>query len=110
MSRFENDIRESLRRREPPVGFADRVIARARATDQRKPWWNVNWNWVAAAAAIVLMLSAVPVYREHRRQVEGEKAKNELMAGLRLTGSKLRILQARLSQSEQHTIKLPVEQ
>ena len=31
MNRFEDEISEALRRKEPPAGFADRVIARAAA-------------------------------------------------------------------------------
>ena len=36
MSQFERDLRESLRRREAPEGFAEKVLARTRASDSSK--------------------------------------------------------------------------
>src|SRR5438132_566560 len=97
MSQFERDLRESLRRREPPPGFAGKVIARAREIDERsecKPdralpsrderrearsFWKWSWSWVTAAAMVVMLVGGVSLYQEHRRQLEAENSKEQLM-------------------------------
>ena len=109
MSRFERDLRESLRRREPPEGFAEKMLALARETE--KPVRsNVFGRWVAVAAAVVLMAGGVALVREQRRQAEGERAKEQLMVALRITGSKLRLAQEKVSAIQKHTIELQLQQ
>ena len=78
MNQVERDLRESLRRRQPPPGFADRVLARTRQAEPRR----ISWAWLAAAAMVLLMIGGIGFVREQRRQAEGEKAKQQLMAGL----------------------------
>jgi hypothetical protein len=106
MNRFDEDLREALRRRQPPGGFAEGVLARVRESEApRKP--SFPWRWIAAAAAAVLFLTVgLSVYREHLRRVEGEQAKEQVMFALRLTGSKLRGIQEHV---QQRTIELPVQ-
>ena len=72
MSQFERDLRESLRRREPPPGFAGRVLARTREIDERserRSAWKWSWRWVTVAAAVVMLVAGVSLYQEHQRQV-----------------------------------------
>lgn len=107
MNPFERDLSESLKRREPPEGFAERVLAHTFATE--KPGFS-GWRWVAVAALVVLMAGGVALVREQRRQAEGEKAKEQLMVGLRITGSKLLRVQEKLSEIQQRTIDLHLEQ
>jgi hypothetical protein len=101
MNQVERDLRESLRRKEAPSGFAERVLARTRKSEAPR----TSWVWLAAAALILLMIGGVGLVREQRRQVEGEKAKEQLMASLRITGSKLREIQARLSTIQQGAVQ-----
>src|SRR5215510_13595921 len=93
MNQIERDLREALRRREAPPGFAERVLAK---TQQPEPRGH-SWVWLAAAALVLLMIGGIGVVQEQRRQAEGERAKEELMVGLRITGSKLRDVQERLA-------------
>ena len=111
MSQFERDLREALRRKEPPPGFAGRVIARAREIDERKArWsWKWSWRWSAAAAMVVMLLVVGALYREHRRQ-EAERSKDQLLLALRVTGAKVRLVQERLSQIQMKTIELHSQQ
>jgi hypothetical protein len=88
MSPLDNDLREALRRQDPPVGFADRVLAIAYESEARRRS-SVIWRWAVAAAAIVVLTAGLSIYREHLRRLEGEKVKEQVMLALRLTGSKL---------------------
>ena len=97
MNQVERDIRESLRRRQPPPGFAGKVLARTRQFEPRR----TSWVWLAAAALVLLMIGGIGFLQEQRRQAEGERAKQQLMAGLRITGSKLIEVKSRLARIQQ---------
>ena len=93
MNQIERDLREALRRREAPPGFAERVLAKTQQPETRRH----SWVWLAAAALVLLMIGGIGIVQEQRRQAEGERAKEELMVGLGITGSKLRDVQERLA-------------
>jgi hypothetical protein len=57
---------------------------------------RVSWILIGAAALIVLMIGGIDGLREQRRRAEAERAKQELIVGLRITGLKLSQVQARL--------------
>lgn len=101
MNQVERDLRESLRRREAPPGFAGRVFARTRKAEAPR----TSWVWLAAAALVLLMIGGVGFVQEQRRQAEGEKAKQQLMAGLRITGLKLTEVQSRLARIQQRAVQ-----
>ena len=106
MNQVERDLRESLRRREAPPYFAERVLARTRQSETRRTFRV----WIAAAALVLLMIGGVSFVQEQRRQAEGERAKEQLMAGLRITGSKLREVQARLATIQLRAVDTRSEQ
>jgi hypothetical protein len=92
MNRLEDDLRAALRRRDPPEGFAARVLARLGPERTRrrvslrvrsKPW--IRW---AAAAALALVVLAAPLAEYHRRR-EGEAVRNQAMLALRIASSQL---------------------
>ena len=102
MSRLEDELRNALRREEPPEGFAARVLARAAATPEPGPAraWTRLRGWfrapvfarVAMAGALCLAV-VLGVHYEQRQQLErmrGEAAKRQLLLALRVTGSSLR--------------------
>jgi anti-sigma-K factor RskA len=112
MSQFERDLREALRRKEPPPGFAGRVIARSREIEERREArasWKWSWRWSAAVAVVVMLLAGGSLYQERRRQ-EAERSKDQLLLALRVTGAKVRVVQERLSQIQLKTIELPSRQ
>ena len=113
MSQFDRDLHETLRRREPPQGFAGRVLARTREINERdkaRSVWKWSWRWMTVAAMVVMLIGGMALYREHRRQVEAEQSKQQLILALRITGSKLQIVQERLSAIQRKTIELPLQQ
>jgi uncharacterized protein HemX len=104
MKRLEEELGKALERVEPPAGFAQRVMARAAASEQTKS--RTEWTWLgfvhtrglrwAVAGALCLALGAGGVlYRlEQQRRARGEEAKQQLMLALRITADELQTAQA----------------
>jgi negative regulator of sigma E activity len=102
MSRLEDELRNALRREEPPEGFAARVLARAAAAPEprRARAWTRLTGWFrapvfarAAMAGALCLVVVLGVHYEQRQQLErvrGEAAKRQLLLALRVTGSSLR--------------------
>ena len=103
MNQFERDLRESLRRREPPADFAAKVLARTRDTEVRSVF---SWRWLAIAALVVLMVGGTLFIQEQQRQVENEKTKQQLMVAMRITGSKIKEVQDRLNAIQERVVRL----
>jgi anti-sigma-K factor RskA len=92
MKPMEDELRWMLRRKDPPDGFAERVLARVthQTGGKARPWlalWRRPvWRWAAAAAfACVLILASV---QYHQRQ-EGEIARAQAILALRIASSQL---------------------
>jgi hypothetical protein len=100
MSQLDRDLRESMRRPLPP-DFAEKVLARARESESR----HTTRPWLAAAAAVLLMIGGGNFVEQQRQQARDEKAKEQLMVALRITGSKLRNVQERLSTIQQRAVQ-----
>jgi hypothetical protein len=86
MKDLHEELREALHRRNPPDGFVDRVMARIPAKPKRQVW---NRQWLAVAAAGCIAVVGSGVWEQHRRQVEGQKAKQELMYALTVASESL---------------------
>ena len=92
MSRLDDELRYALRRKEPPEGFADRVMARVPVTmPVRRPSMVVRW--VAAAAACLMVVAGAGRYQEYRR---GMEAKQQLLQALQITQAKLELVESKL--------------
>jgi len=113
MSRFEHDLRRSLQRREPPAGFAEKVLSRTRDIDKRRSGFFSfarTWRWAIIAAAVVFLAGGAALYQERRHHIQAEQSKQELMQALRITGSRLQLVQERLSEIERKEIVVPLQQ
>jgi len=117
MKPLDDELREALKRREPPPGFTGRVMARVEqlaeerartaAKPARSPWdarspWT-PWSWfghkvslsfgaVAAMAAVVLLAVGLALWQQHRIEQErrqGQAARAQLIQALRVTSAKL---------------------
>jgi hypothetical protein len=99
---FDDELKAALKRREPPEGFAERVLARTQSpAATRLPSWRERWgwwlipgrrpSWVTAGVIAALLLVASGVEYQHRRQ--GELAKQQVMLALEIAGSKLNYVQ-----------------
>ena len=95
MDRLEDALREALRRKEAPEGFAERVLAR-HAAPKPGPWeafrlWvhPPSLRWASAAALTLVLLAGFQYTAERRRRAQGEAAKEQVLMALRITADKL---------------------
>jgi hypothetical protein len=102
MRNMDDELRNALRREEPPQGFADRVLERAACGEvqqrqTRRPF--VRW---AAAAIIVASVAGGVQYRAVQQaredRIKGEAAKEQVVQALRIAGSKLQLVQAKVKE------------
>ncbi|MBC8164441.1 MAG: hypothetical protein H7Y20_01070 [Bryobacteraceae bacterium] len=96
MNKLDEVLRREFARREPPPGFADRVMKRIPKTRSRT--WGIR-SWMPAAAAVLIAVLGVGTW-EHdrigRNRARAEKAKSELMWALELTSGKLNATRTRI--------------
>ena len=86
---METELREALRRKEPPAGFTERVMmavecaghAGALTAAARPP--HSRWRYAAAAAVLVAVLAGGEAVRIVR-------AKQQMLTALHITSAKLR--------------------
>ena len=105
MSQMDDALREALRREAPPDGFAERVMARVGEERQatkgdglshrllaafRRP----QLRWATALAGVALAVGTMEYRNGAEKRAEGERAKDQVMLALRITGGKLRLTQA----------------
>jgi hypothetical protein len=97
MSRLEDELRNALRREEPPQGFASRVLARAEAGPAPRRWFA--WpplRWASAVTAVAVVAGGLSYERERRTRAEGERAKEQVLLALHITGSKLQFVKEKI--------------
>jgi type VI protein secretion system component VasF len=80
MDWLEEELKQALARKEPAADFDARVRRRTVRTMPR---------WLAAAAAVIVLAGGAGVYRHH----QGERAKEQLLQAMRITGEKLSVVQ-----------------
>src|SRR4029077_18668529 len=115
MKPFEDELHRALRRRDPPPGFASRVMARVErqaAAKVRFAWlWRLRtrlWSWggegswkrsAAWAAAMLALAVSVVAWRQHRireEQRQGELARAQVMEALHVASIKLHRVRSRV--------------
>jgi hypothetical protein len=90
MSRLDDELRFALGRVEPSPGFAGRVLAGVEPRRARRPWW------LTAIAATLLLAAGVEFEHQRRVRAEGERAKEQVMLALQMTGSKLHFVKEKI--------------
>ena len=103
---MDNELRDALRRVEPPHGFAERVIAKADADVDNvrlKPdATNVaakGWGW--AVAAMLAVTIAGGLWHRADEQRRGEEARRQVLVSLNIAGSKLRAVQMKINHEQE---------
>jgi hypothetical protein len=102
MNRLEDELRNAMRREEPPEGFAERVLARVSAKKQSL-WAAVfasrGLRWaLAGAMCLVLAVSGIEYKQAKDERARGEAAKDQLMLALRITADKLQLAQEKVQE------------
>jgi len=106
MSEFENNLRRTLKRREPPRDLTPGIMRRIEPATKPRPESKFRWIWnwrpvVAAAAAVMMLTVGVEQYREYRK---AQEAKQQVMLALQITGQKLSLVQAKVDRLSQRSI------
>jgi hypothetical protein len=113
MNDVDDELKDALRREEPPAGFAERVLSRVgerRQDAQGGPGpfapgvqagpkgTALPVHWAAAAAVVVALAGGWLEYRAlQRERVEGEAAKARVVMALHIAGSKLQLVQTKIN-------------
>ena len=90
MDWLEEELKQSLARKQPSPGFADAVVRAAR----RPSRVFVMPRWLPAAAAVVVMAGGSFAWREY----QGHVAKERLMLAMKITAGSLNRIQARVKE------------
>jgi hypothetical protein len=102
MRNLDDELRNVLSRVEAPAGFADRVVQRASRRQLHQRRSNRSFLRWAAAAMIVGALAGADQYRTVRNareeRLRGEAAKEQVVQALRIAGSKLQLVQAKIKE------------
>ena len=85
---FEDELRAALARRDPPAGFAERVVRAARPAPRRRAFRAAAW---AAAAGLV-----VGGGLEYQRYRAAERARQQTVLAIRIAAKQLLAAQKKL--------------
>jgi hypothetical protein len=93
---LEDELKAALRREDPSPGFAQRVVARAKATSRSsRPIFRMVW---AAALAAMLAIGFTAAYEY--RQMKAERASRDAVIALRIAADKLNMARDKVSRRE----------
>ena len=88
---LEQELKSALRQQRPRPGFSERVAAAAKTDHHWQEKRRVySMRRAFAAAALLTIVLGSWTAREVAQRREGERARNEVLLALRLTGEKLR--------------------
>ena len=108
----DDDLRDALRRVDPPAGFADRVLERAGrqpvapkpAVAPEAPWRAKADRLVKFALAATLVIATISGglwYRAEEKRKEGEEARRQVLLSLSIAGSKLRSIEMKVNREQE---------
>jgi len=103
---LDDDLRRALKRQPPSPDFADCVLARIARSDLEggrgkgeggRPG-TPALRWLAAAAALTLVVAGSVRYYAHQQSVaEAERVQAEIRLALQITSEKIAMVQLRLA-------------
>jgi hypothetical protein len=107
--RIEEELKNALRREQPPLGFAERVLARVHAEDAAPVgFWHSLFGFMhlprfkvaMATALFLLVLGGTWQYRRYERERQaGEAAREQLLLALQITENKLQHAQQQVNEA-----------
>jgi len=112
MRPLDDELRSALRRRDPPAGFAGRVMARLTARPAPRAGWREalrslfrmpRLRWVAVGIAACLLLAIGVVQSQRRQRAQGEIAKEQLKQALHIASSKLNLARKRVQEIDRRS-------
>jgi hypothetical protein len=114
MNRWEEKLREALRREAAPEGFSERILARIRELPgpAASPWGRLRaffarpvLRW--ALAGLCLLIAGSLVYRERQEHLrrEGEVARVQVRQALRIASVKLNAARRKVEEINQAPVQ-----
>jgi len=109
MTDMEKQLKNALRRCDPPAGFAERILAQVAVAEAkpvrpatRTPWrWPVlRWVAIPTLAALLVLGFWYRGYQQQREEAAGRAARQQVMLALRITGTRLRMAKAKVKAAE----------
>ena len=115
MREVDTELKNALRREEPPAGFADRVLQRVAepAAERNRPGpigpalqgaggAATRFNrpviqWAAAAALVAAVAGGFDYVAKQKERADGETAKERVVLALHIASSKLQLVQTRIN-------------
>lgn len=95
MEEFEQELRQAFERRPAPPSLKRRLMERRHA---RQPGsYFPNWQRLAAAILLTVVLGAGLVWRNQEEQRRGEAARQEVLTALRITNHALNQMNTQLA-------------
>jgi hypothetical protein len=98
---IEQELQRSLRRKQAPPDFADRVLSRIDPTPAASGAAPSRVrHWLAAAAAVTLIATgAARYYEQQQAAAAAARVHQDIGLALRITSEKLALVQARVDAS-----------
>lgn len=99
MKPLDDELRNLMRRKEPPAGFAERVMARLETTPRRialvrrvsalfgRPM--LRWALVATVVCVVAVAGIVRYQHQQRMRAQAERASQQAILALRITNEEI---------------------
>ena len=128
---LDDELKNALRREEPPDGFAERVLGRLaeplqaehRATTlvsvRTLPWESGALHskrparhfvqWAAAAALVAAVAGGIQYRTAQKERAEGEAARARVMLALHIAGSKLQLVQTKINRMHEQPEKNSIQ-
>jgi hypothetical protein len=114
MMDIEKQLKAALRRCDPPEGFAQRILAQVAIseTKPRQPARRTVWRWplmrwvaIPVFATLLILGFWYRGYQQQREEAAGRAARQQVMLALRITGTKLRMVKAKVKAAESGAAK-----
>lgn len=96
MELFEDLLKRALQRKQPSAGFTERVLALSQDQPCAVRRRLALPIWFGPALAALLVFAVGLGYERYRERQEGERAKEQLVVALRLTGTKLQQVRSKV--------------
>ena len=103
---LEDGLRDALRREPAPADFAAKVLAKTLVSPARgQSWWKRPVTLALAAGLILGALIPTTIFEYHQREERRAlAARNQLMAALAITRTRLQQAKARIQRQTRHTL------
>lgn len=108
MKRLDDELRGLLRRKKPPAGFAERVMARLEADPRRLTlvqrrsaffrWPVLRWVVATAVVCVAVMAGILRYQHQQQKRVQAERASRQAILALRITNEQIVAALARAQQ------------